>query len=142
MQRRGISDAALKVALVAAAGMGAFLPAAFTVADIQLCLALLCAGVFFMALPMGTMVAALQIIFPNQVRGLVGALFLFFLNLGGLNIGPVLPPLFSDKVFHNPKMIGVGVAITIAGAAVIMLIVFAATMRPYRRHYKMMETAA
>ena len=88
---------------------------------------------------MGTMVAALQLIFPNQVRGQVSALFLFILNLGGLNIGPVLPPFLSDKVFHNEKMIGVALAITIAGAAVVMLLVFWATIRPYKIHYRAME---
>lgn len=139
LQRRGIVDAPLKVALAASAGIAIFLPSALIVADKGLSVVLLGAGVFCDALPMGTMVAALQIIFPNQVRGFVGALFLFCLNLGGLNIGPVLPPLLSDKVFHNPKMIGDGMAITIGGAAVIMLIVFALTIRPYRRDYALME---
>jgi MFS family permease len=142
LQRRGICDAPLRVGLVAAVGIALFMPAALILPDTNLCLALLSAGVFFTALPMGTMVAALQIIFPNQVRGTVGALFLFCLNLGGLNIGPVLPPLFSDKLFHDPKMIGSGMAITIAGAAVLMLVLLGATIRPYKIHYKMMESAA
>jgi O-antigen ligase len=81
------------------------------------------------------------LIFPNQVRGQVSALFLFILNLGGLNIGPVLPPFLSDKVFHDEKMIGVALAITIAGAAVVMSLVFWATLRPYKIHYKAMEAA-
>jgi MFS family permease len=139
LQRRGVCEAPLKVSLVAALGIGAFLPAAMLVPQIQLCLVLLAVGVFFLALPMGTMVAALQLIFPNQVRGQVSALFLFILNLGGLNIGPVLPPFLSDKVFHNEKMIGVALAITIAGAAVVMLLVFWFTIRPYKTHYKAME---
>jgi MFS family permease len=139
LQRRGIVEAPLRVALAAAAGIALFLPAALVVSDDTLSLSLLAAGLFFIALPMGTMVAALQIIFPNQVRGVVGALFLFCLNLGGLNIGPVLPPLFSDKVFHNPKMIGDGMAITIGGSAVMMLIILASTIPSYRRHYALLD---
>jgi MFS family permease len=140
-QRRGVCEAPLKVSLVAALGIGAFLPAAMLVHSIEWCIVLLAVGVFFLALPMGTMVAALQLIFPNQVRGQVSALFLFILNLGGLNIGPVLPPFLSDKVFHNEKMIGVALAITIGCAAIVMLLIFWATIRPYRIHYKTMEAA-
>jgi MFS family permease len=140
-QRRGVCEAPLKVALVAAVGIGLFLPAAMLVPQIEWCLVLLAVGVFFLALPMGTMVAALQLIFPNQVRGQVSALFLFILNLGGLNIGPVLPPFLSDKVFHNEKMIGVALAITIGAAAIVMLLVFSATIGPYKTHYKTMEAA-
>jgi MFS family permease len=96
---------------------------------------------FLMSFPMGTSVAALQIIFPNQVRGQVAAVFLFFLNLGGLTMGPLLPGLFNDRLFYNENMIGVSLSLTIGGASILMLLVFLATLRPYRRHYQMMVDA-
>ena len=98
-------------------------------------------GMFLLSFPMGVSVASLQLIFPNQVRGQVAALFLFFLNLGGQTIGPGLPGLLNDYLFHDENMIGASISLTIGVASILMLLVFAATMRPYRMHYQMMENA-
>ena len=49
--------------------------------DLQL--ALLAPAFFFLAMPIGSVYASLQLILPNQVRGQIGALQVFTLNLGG-----------------------------------------------------------
>ena len=69
--------------------------------------ALLAPALFFDALAMGTAAAALQHIFPNQVRGQVSALYLFLLNLGGGSLGPLLPGVFNDYLFHDPEYGGI-----------------------------------
>jgi len=68
----------------------------------------------------------------------VGALFLFVLNVGGLSMGPVIPGFLDDHVFHNPRMIGYSLSITIAFAAVMMAILLGFTRRHYREHYRML----
>jgi MFS family permease len=140
-QKNGISDGPIRVALISALGILLFLIPATLVPDVRLTLVLLAAGMFFLSFPMGVSVASLQLIFPNQVRGQVAALFLFILNLGGQTMGPLMPGLLNDYVFHSEKMIGVSLSLTIGGAAILMLLVFLATMRPYRIHYEMMESA-
>lgn len=134
-QKRGISDAPLKTGVMSAAGMIAFLVPATIMPGIEWTLAFFVTGVFFMAFAMGSMVAALQVIFPNQARGQVGALFLFVLNLGGLTLGPFLPGYFNDHLFHNPRMIGDSLALTVVIAAFLMLILLAATRKPYREDF-------
>ena len=134
LQKRGVLDAPLRVGVASGAGMLLFLAPATAVSDLHWAIALLAPGLFFMAVAMGTAVAALQVIFPNQSRGQVGAMFLFCLNLGGLTLGPLMPGLLDDRLFHNENMIGASLAITVAGAAVLMLVLMAATCRPYRRH--------
>ena len=114
-------------------GLGALLlPGAFLAPRVEWTFLLLAPGIFFLSLPMGTSAAALQQIFPNQVRGQVSALFLFLLSLGGLTLGPLLPGFFNDHLFHNPKMIGASLAITMGVSAVLMLAAFRATYRTYR----------
>ncbi|HUA19463.1 MAG TPA: MFS transporter [Bryobacteraceae bacterium] len=140
--RHGVAEAPLKVSTVSALGTLVFLPAALLVGQPGWTLALLVPGVFFLALPMGIVVAALQRIFPNQVRGQVSALLLFLLNLGGLSLGPLLPGVFNDYLFHNGKMVGASLALTIGGAAVLMLLAAVATYRPYRGHYRAMQSVA
>jgi MFS family permease len=131
-QRRGISEGPLRVGVVCAIGTVLLLPAAYFVPQAEWTFVLMAPGIFFLALPMGTSPAALQRIFPNQVRGQVSALFLFLLNLGGLSLGPLMPGLLDDHLFHDGKMIGASLAITIGCSALLMLIAFRATYRAYR----------
>jgi MFS family permease len=132
-QRKGIAEAPLRVGVLCGIGALIFLPAAYLLPDATWTLTLLAPGIFFLALCMGTSAAALQRIFPNQVRGQVSALFLFFLNLGGLSLGPLLPGYLDDHLYHDDKMLGHSLAITIGAAAVLMIIAFRATYSSYRR---------
>ena len=138
-QRRGFIDAPLRMAIPCAIGIILFLAPAMLMPTAAWSLALIGLGQFFLVLPMGTVGAALQVIFPNQVRAQVSALYLFILNMGGLTLGPLLPGVFTDYVFRDPDMLGVSITLTMAIAGVIMLAIFLATMRPYRAHYRMMQ---
>jgi hypothetical protein len=129
-----VSEGPLRVGVVCAIGTALLLPAAFLAPSIAWTFPLMAPGIFFLALPMGTSAAALQRIFPNQVRGQVSALFLFLLNLGGLTLGPLMPGLLDDRLFHDGKAIGASLAITIGSAALLMLAAFRGTYRAYRRH--------
>jgi len=142
-QRKGLDEAPMRVMVLGAIGTIFLLPVGTLLSDVRWTLAFLFAGVFALALPMGISASALQRIFPNQVRGVVSALYLFVLNIGGLSLGPLLPGVFNDYLFHNGKMIGYSLSITMGGAAVLMLITFLLSYRHYRAHYQMMvETTA
>src|SRR5262249_5272163 len=78
-QKNGIREGPLRVGVLCALGTALLLPWAFLVPDVRWTFILMAPGIFFLALPMGTSAAALQRIFPNQVRGQVSALFLFLL---------------------------------------------------------------
>jgi hypothetical protein len=141
-QRQGVIEAPLRVAIPSAIGIVLFLVPAMLMPSAALSLALIGPGFFFLVLPMGTASAALQVIFPNQVRAQVSALHLFILNLGGSTMGALLPAVFTDYLFKDPKMVGASIALTMSIAGVLMLVVISATMRPYRMHYKMMHPSA
>ncbi len=140
-QKKGIADGPIRVALISAVGIFLFLAPAMLLSDARWTLVLMACGMFLLSFPMGVSVASLQLIFPNQVRGQVAALFLFFLNLGGQTIGPGLPGLLNDYLFHDENMVGASISLTVGAASILMLLVFAATMRPYRIHYQRMENA-
>jgi len=135
-QRRGISEAPLRVGVYSAAGTAVFFPMALLAGNSTLTNLALTAAIFLLALPIGSSYAALQLIFPNQLRGQVSALFLFILSLGGLSLGPLLPGLINDRIFHSERMIGGALALTIGASSVLMWILFLATYRPYREHYR------
>ena len=102
-QTRGLDEAPMRVMVLGAIGTIFLLPVGTLLSDVRWTLAFLFAGVFALALPMGISASALQRIFPNQVRGVVSALYLFVLNIGGLSLGPLLPGVFNDYLFHNGK---------------------------------------
>jgi MFS family permease len=140
-QKRGVPEGPLKVAVISAIGTLLLMPVALMISNPYWTLALLAPALFFDALAMGTSAAALQHIFPNQVRGQVSALYLFLLNLGGGSLGPLLPGVFNDRLFHDPNMVGYSLAITIVIGAIGMLLAFLVTFGAYRTHYNIMKTA-
>ena len=75
------------------------------------------------------------------MRGQVSAFFLFVLNLGGYPLGTLMPGVFNNYFFHNEKMLGPSMAITITTGALLMLALFLVTIRPYKRHFQMMAAA-
>jgi MFS family permease len=138
-QRQGKTDASLRVGVLATICAGVFFSLAMAAPSLNWQLGLLVPAFFFLAMPIGSSYASLQLILPNQVRGQVGALQVFTLNLFGLILGPFLPGFFNDYIFHDPKMVGISVALTVGLASLVSAILFYATWRPYRRHYAQMH---
>ena len=138
-QQRRIPEAALRVGVLATACAGVFFVAAMGTAILDLQLMLLVPAFFFLAMPIGSSYASLQMILPNQVRGQIAALQVFTLNLFGLILGPFWPGFLNDYVFNDPMMVGWSLAITVGSASLLSSMLFYATWRPYRRHYLQMN---
>ena len=138
-QARSKTDAPLRVAVLATVCAGLFFTLAMAVSTLKVQLVLLVPAFFFLAMPIGSAYASLQLILPNQVRGQVGALQVFTLNLIGLILGPFLPGFFNDYVFKDPLMVGWSLAVTVGMASLLSAVLFRATWRPYREHYAQMH---
>lgn len=136
-QRKGISEAPLKVGVVGTLSAGVFFCLAMTIQEVTWTVALLAPALFFLAMPVGSSYAALQLIFPNQLRGQVSALLLFTINIGGLIMGPWLVGILNDIL--GLQMVGYSLAITVGLASLASASLFRVTYGPYRTHYKMMH---
>jgi MFS family permease len=131
-QRQRIHEAPLKVGVISTAAAGVLSVLAFSAPGVWSVLAILAPALFFLAMPVGSSYAALQLIFPNQARGQVSALLIFTINVGGLTLGPLLPGIFNDYLFHNGNLVGYSLALTIGIASAISAIMFRLTYGPYR----------
>jgi MFS family permease len=140
-QRQGVPEAPLRVGVLATSCAGMTFTLALAAPSLGLQLALLGPAFLFLAMPIGSVYASLQLILPNQVRGQIGALQLFTLNLFGLILGPALPGLLDDYVFRDGQRIGWSLAITVGSASLVSALLFLATFRPYRRDYALMHAA-
>jgi MFS family permease len=138
-QRRGIRESSLKVGYIACIGAAIFASAAMSAPSVTMTVVLLVPALFFLSLPVGTSYASLQIIFPNQLRGQVSAIFLFAITLIGLTLGPLWPGLLNDYVFRNPNMLGYSIAITIGLSGLLTAFLFRISYGPYKRDHQMLH---
>jgi MFS family permease len=141
-QKRGIAEAPLRVGVLATLCAGVTFVLALALPGLTVQLLFLGPAFFFLAMPIGSVYASLQLILPNQVRGQIGALQVFTLNLGGLILGPALPGMLNDYVFKDGQMIGWSLALTVGTASFVSALLFWLTWRPYRRDYHAMHGTA
>jgi MFS family permease len=135
-QGRGVADAPLRVGLISLAGVLLTLAPAMLLPEAAWTVALLVPAVFFIGLPIGCGYAAIQLIFPNQARGLVSAIVIFAVAMIGLNVGSLLPGLLNDRLFHDLNSVGASISITVVLAALAGLVSGALALGPYRSDYR------
>jgi MFS family permease len=141
-QRKGVTDATLRVGVISLLGVGTLLPLAMLLPTASATVATLAFGVLFVGLPNGCSYAGVQFIFPNRMRGLATAVVILIVNLMGLGLGSLLPGLFTDYLFANELKVGNSIALTIALSSTVGLAAVLLTLRPYRRHYALMHPDA
>jgi MFS family permease len=134
-----IREAPLKVGVVGTVGAGVFFGLAMSMPNLTALLALMVPAQFFLALPVGSSYASLQLIFPNQLRGQVAALMVFVISLGGQSLGPLLPGVINDYVFRDGNMVGWSLAITVVLASAVSAAFSRSTYKSYRTHYEWMH---
>ena len=133
--RLGQAEGPLRVGLVSLIGAGVTLVPAMLSPSATVTVTLLIPAVFFLALPIGCSYAAIQMIFPNEIRATVSALMLLLLNVIGLSLGTLLPGLLDDRLFHDEQMLGASIAITAGLASVTGSIAALLTFAPFRRDF-------
>ena len=136
--RRGITEAPLKVGVLSTAAAGLFFVLAMCVQEAAWTVVVLAPALFLLAVPVGSCYAALQLIFPNQLRGQVSALLLFTINVGGLIVGPWLVGALND--LWGGQMVGYSLAVAVGLGSLASACLLRATYGPYRNHYAMLQT--
>jgi MFS family permease len=70
-------------------------------------------GSLALTAPMGAAVLSLQEATPNRLRAQISALYYVVSSIIGLSVGPLAVALFTDRVFANPKAVGLAIAIVV-----------------------------
>lgn len=133
LTQRGYADAGIRVTLIIASLW--LIPAVIVSQMPSLFLAYIIAApcIFFLNAYFGVSIAAIQIVTPNHMRAQSSAILLFFTNICGLAIGPVIVGRLSSTVFDGAGSLGnalSAVALLFCPLA-IFLIIFA--LKPYQR---------
>ena len=85
----------------------------------ELSLAVMAPMILCSSAPWGVAVSALQQIAPNEMRGQVGAFYLFTVNLIGIGLGPTVVALLTDYWFRDPAALRYSM-VAVSGSAAIL----------------------
>ena len=84
----------------------------------QLSLIVMAPMILCSSAPWGVAVSALQQMAPNELRGQVGAFYLFTVNLIGIGLGPTLVALLTDYWFGDPAALRYSMVVVSGTAAI------------------------
>ena len=132
LRERGTRDANILICLISACAALPFGIAAPLVSDAGLSLTLFGFYLFGGAMPYGGAAAAFQEITPNRMRGQVSAIYLFWLNLAGIGLGPTLVAWMGQRLYGGDLGISAAIATNVAIAAPLSALVFVLTRKHYR----------
>ncbi len=132
LRERGIRDANILICLISACAALPFGIAAPLVHDANVSLLLFGFYLFSGAMPYGGAAAAFQEITPNRMRGQVSAIYLFWLNLAGIGLGPTLVAWMAQRFYGGDLGISAAIASDVAIAAPLSAGIFLLTRKHYR----------
>jgi MFS family permease len=130
--KKGHTDAALRVAVMAAAFMVPVSALATTFSDKTLVLILACPFAFGASISMGLAPTALQLVTPNRLRGQIGAAWMLFLNIITATLGPWAVGIINDAVFGDPLAVGQSIAAVNVFSVTLGGLILWATWKPFR----------
>ncbi len=131
--RRDSPDGTIRVVMY---GSIVLLPvgAAITIVpDPWLGVALLVPATFCMAMPPGLIMATLQAIAPNELRGQMVAFYLIAVNFLAYTFAPSLPAVLSDFVFGSEMALGKSISLLAVVNYTISSLCLALGLKHYRR---------
>ncbi|HTW34703.1 MAG TPA: MFS transporter [Rhizomicrobium sp.] len=133
LARLGFTDAYLRAPMISLAVTALPLVAAMLTPDARLAMALLAVATFLSSFPVSPIIAALQVIAPNQMRGQIVSFYLFVANILGVGLGPVIVALLTDYVFRNELDVGRSIALLTVMVTPIVVLILALGLGSYRK---------
>jgi MFS family permease len=132
MYKKGRSDAALRVAVMAAVFMIPVSIVATTIPDPTIALFLAAPFAFGASISMGLAPTALQLITPNRLRAQISAAWMLFLNIITALLGPTAVGAINDVVFGDPMSVGLSIAIVNTVSVILGGLILWTTWKPFR----------
>lgn len=130
--QRGFSDAAIRVAISVAVTwcIPAVLVCQMPTLTLAYVLAVPC--IFCLNAYFGVSIAAIQIVTPNQMRAQASAVLLFFTNIAGLAVGPILVGRLSTVIFSGDTSLANALSLVAALFCPLAVVLFLMALKPYR----------
>ena len=129
---RGHQDAYLRAPLITLCIAGVPAALATLMPTAQASFFFLVFSTFLSSFPVAVIIAALQVITPNQMRAQVVALYFFLANIFGVGLGPTIVAAITDYVYRNEMAVGYSLATTIVVITPVVALLVWLGLAPYR----------
>lgn len=103
---KGRPDGTLRMVFLGTLFLGPLAAIMTILPDPWMCMAMLIPVTFLMAMPPGLIIAALQTVAPNELRGQSVAFYMIVVNFLSYTFAPTLPALMNDFVFDSEMALG------------------------------------
>ena len=133
LQRRSMEDAALRMACLGSLIVCGAVSSIALQWTSRAMLVPIGIAVFGTSLVPMVSIVAIQHATPNSLRGRVSAIYYLVTGIVAGNLGPLIPSLLTQYVFHNPDSIGKALGIMGAVGAPLTAAGLIAALGPYRR---------
>jgi MFS family permease len=110
LEERGLKDVYFVMPMVTASINMVLFPCAMFAPNATIALALLTCSTFIGTLPLSLIMASLQAVSPNQLRGQLVSMFSFVANILGVASGPTVIALLTDYVYRDEMAVGLSLA--------------------------------
>jgi MFS family permease len=141
MAKRGQADANMRIVLYAkiiALPIGIASP---LMPNFPLALGCALASVFLVTASAPSMLAAMQIVTPNELRAQVNALYMFTLSVIGQGLGPTVIALMTRYLFNSEADLRYAMVTAAAIAGPVSLALIWRTLKPYGEAYRRSASA-
>ena len=129
---RGHPDAYLRAPLITVIVAGIPAALATLMPSAQESFFFLIFSTFLSSFPVAVIIAALQVITPNQMRAQVVALYFFLANIFGVGLGPTIVAAITDYFYRDEMAVGYSLATAVAIITPIVAILVWLGLAPYR----------
>lgn len=129
---KGHTDGAWRTVLIGGIGLTIFTTMAPLMPTPVLSLVMFALGGFFVNYPPAQALTALNDMTPNQLRGLVVAIYILVMGIGGAGLGPYAMGWVTDNIFGDPQAIHYSMALVTAVMGGLGTLLLALGMKSHR----------
>ena len=126
-------DATLRIVMYGTVVLFVTAPVLTYTEDAWVGIALLVPVTFCMAMPPGLIMATLQAVAPNELRGQMVAFYLIAVNFLAYTFAPSLPALLSAEFFQSPLALGKSISVLAVVNYAIAAVCLALCLKYYRQ---------
>jgi len=141
LARKGHADANMRIVLWANIGSIPLSIMSPLMPNFELALGISLMSTFLTIASAPSLLAAMQVVTPNELRGQINALYLFTLSVLGQGLGPTVVALMTDYVFQAEADLRYAMVTMAALAGPISLALIWMAVKPYGEAYKAANAA-
>ena len=138
-EQRGLRTAKLFVPLI---GMCLMLPLGLSLVvapNVFAGLAIISLMTFFTSFPYGPAAAAIQVVTPNEMRGVAVGVYLFIANSLGLVIGPTVIAMFTEYVFGDTDKLSAAMSLAAAVLVPVAIVSIVVCRKAYDEQLSLLD---